>query len=91
MTETSIEICRVATKIIQSQIAILGPQIAIAKAREITGLTVTDSGAVSGIKGKPKEVLQSLVSKYTALSGEVVKNIIKPIVSCYPEIYFDDI
>lgn len=91
MFNLNTNVAHVATKVVQSQMAILGSQIAISKAQEIPGLLVSENGIVTSIKGKPREVLQLLVSKYTSLSGEIVKNIIKPIVSCYPEIYFDEI
>jgi len=91
MLDKSLNVVAVATKIIQSQMAILGSQIAVAKAQEVAGLSVTSSGMVAGIKGKPREVLQALVSVYSSLSGGIVKDTIKPLVSRFPEIYFDDI
>ena len=74
------------TEIIKKQVVILGPQIAILKARNVPGLKVSDDGAVLGIEGPEQVVLQKLIDEYVALSGEIVKNTVNSIFKKYPSI-----
>ncbi len=73
-------------EIIHKQMDILGPEIAIRKAKNVSGLKLAESGEVSAIVGDPQQVLQALVEEYIALSGEIVKNILSPVFAKYPEI-----
>lgn len=72
--------------IIAKQTVILGPDIVLLKARNVSGLTLDSSGKVSDIAGDPQQVLQSLINEYIALSGQIVKNILNPVLAKYPEI-----
>lgn len=74
------------TEIVHKQMDILGPDIAIRKARNVPGLKLTDAGEVLGLQGDPSEVLRKLVDEYISLSGEIVKNILGPVFAKYPEI-----
>ena len=74
------------SEIIGKQSVILGPDIAILKARSVVGLTVADDGKVSDIHGDPKVVLQALVNTYVELSGMIVKNALGSIFEKYPGI-----
>jgi len=74
------------TEIIRKQIDILGVDIAVRKANGVSGLKVSDKGEVNSLSGDPQEILQELISKYVALSGEIVKNILNPVFAKYPEI-----
>ncbi|OGD67068.1 hypothetical protein A2442_00380 [Candidatus Campbellbacteria bacterium RIFOXYC2_FULL_35_25] len=74
------------TEIIKKQIVILGPDISVLKARNISELSVEDDGTVTGIAGDPKEILQKLIDEYVSLSGLIVKNIVGIIMTKYPEI-----
>ena len=74
------------SEIIRKQIDILGPDIAVRKAKNVAGLSVNDDGSVGGLSGDAQAVLQSLVSEYISLSGEIVKNILGPVFAKYPEI-----
>lgn len=74
------------TEIIKKQIVILGPQIAILKARGVLGLKVSDDGTVTDIEGPEQVVLQKLIDEYVALSGEIVKNAVNSIFEKYPSI-----
>ncbi len=76
----------ILTEIIQKQIVILGPQIAVLKARNVPGLIVDDQGKVSDIKGQESDVLQKLIDEYVALSGEIVRNAVNSIFEKYPSI-----
>ena len=76
--------------IIKKQIVILGPQIAILKARNVAGLHVSDAGDVTGIDGNPQEALQILIDEYVSLSGLIVKKAMEPLLSKYPEIKIEN-
>lgn len=83
---TKDEYKRMLTEIIKKQIIILGPQIALLKARNVAGLKVSDDGTVTDIGGPDQEVLQRLIDEYVALSGEIVKNAVNSIFEKYPSI-----
>lgn len=74
------------TEIIQKQMEILGPEVAIGKAENVTGLKVKENGEVAALDGDPGKILQKLVDEYIVLSGKIVKNILNPVFAKYPEI-----
>jgi len=76
----------IMSEIIAKQAVILGPEIAVLKARNVSGVTIDDKGKVTDITEDSAESLQALISEYIALSGEIVKNVMKPIFEKYPEI-----
>lgn len=73
-------------EIIQKQMDILGPEIALQKAKNVRGLRLEEDGTVTRMEGNPEEILQKLVDEYIALSGEIVKNILNPVFAKYPRI-----
>ena len=77
---------KILSEIIKKQIVILGPQIAVLKARNVPGLKVGDDGTVTEIFGLEQEILQKLIDEYVALSGEIVKNAVNSIFKKYPSI-----
>ena len=76
----------IISEIIARQSIILGPDIAILKARSVPGLTVNDEGKVVEIKGEGDAVMQQLVNTYVELSGMIVKNALGSIFAKYPDI-----
>ena len=74
------------SEIIKKQSLILGPEIAVLKARSVTGLMVDNDGKVTGVGDNPKQTLQSLVDQYVELSGLIVKNALGSIFAKYPDI-----
>jgi len=74
------------SEVIAKQAVILGPEIAVLKARNVPGIVVGDSGEVTDITSEPSKILKKLVDEYISLSGEIVKNVMKPIFDKYPEI-----
>lgn len=72
------------SEIIKKQSVILGPEIAIVKARSVPGLMVNNDGKVTGVGDNPKETLHSLVDQYVDLSGQIVKNTLGSIFAKYP-------
>lgn len=73
-------------EIILKQVDILGADMAVRKAKNVSGLNVSEEGKVISVDGDPHEILQRLVDEYIALSGEIVKNILGPVFVKYPEI-----
>ncbi len=86
MESTNEDYKQMLTEIIKKQIVILGPQIAVLKARGVAGLKVSDDGVVTDVAGPEQTVLQQLIDKYVALSGEIVKNAVNSIFEKYPSI-----
>ncbi len=86
MEPTNADYKQMLTEIIKKQIIILGPQIAILKARGVVGLTLSDDGVVTDVTGSEQVVLQRLIDEYVALSGEIVKNAVNSIFQKYPSI-----
>jgi hypothetical protein len=86
MEPTNTDYKQMLSEIIKKQIVILGPQIAVLKARGVPGLKVTDDGTVSEVNGPEQVVLQKLIDEYVALSGEIVKNAVNSIFAKYPSI-----
>jgi hypothetical protein len=76
----------ILTEIIKKQAVILGPQIAVLKARGVSGIEVTDDGEVTSINGDPRAMLQAVIDQYVELSGQIVKNALGPIFVKYPGI-----
>ena len=74
------------SEIIKKQSVILGPEIAILKARSVSGLMVDNDGKVTGVGDNPKDTLQNLVDRYVELSGLIVKNALGSIFAKYPDI-----
>ena len=74
------------SEIIKKQSLILGPEIAILKARSVSGLMVDNDGKVTGVGDNPRETLQNLVDQYVELSGLIVKNALGSIFAKYPEL-----
>lgn len=86
MTEDTNNYKKLLTDIIQKQIVILGPDIALMKARAVPGIEVDAEGNVTKIAGSPSESLRQLIDEYVALSGLIVKTTMEPLLSKYPEI-----
>lgn len=59
----------VATAIITGQKQVIGP-VAIALARKVDGLDVTDDGTAT-IRGDGVKAIESLVREYSALTGQL--------------------
>ena len=76
-------------EIIKKQIAILGPDVALLKAGSIEGLKLDENGSVLSVQGDQHMALQKLVDQYIELSGQIVKNVLKPVFAKYPSIELD--
>jgi hypothetical protein len=74
------------TEIIKKQITILGPDIALMKARSIGAIKVDDDGTVTSIEGDPKVAVEGLIEEYVKLSGDIVKMTLSSVFTKYPEL-----
>ncbi|MBI4363266.1 MAG: hypothetical protein HY545_00250 [Candidatus Doudnabacteria bacterium] len=72
--------------IIAKQTVVLGSDIVLLKAKNVSGLALDSSGKVISLSGNPQEILQKLIDEYVTLSGQIVKNILTPILEKYPDI-----
>lgn len=86
MEATKEEYKQILSDIVKKQIVILGPQIAILKARNVPGISVANDGTVTDVGGSEQIILQKLIDEYVALSGEIVKNAVNSIFEKYPSI-----
>lgn len=77
---------RVISEIIQKQMVILGPDIALLKARNVEGLSVGSDGIVTNLEGEPSNLLQKLIDEYVALSGLIVRKAMEPLLQKYPQL-----
>ncbi|HEV8601503.1 MAG TPA: hypothetical protein VGQ87_02800 [Patescibacteria group bacterium] len=73
-------------EIIEKQALILGPDVALLKAKNVPGLKLDKEGKIIQLNGDPEVVLKKLVDEYLALSGQIVKNILTPVFAKYPNI-----
>lgn len=80
------EYAALMTEIIGKQSVILGPDIAVMKARNISELTISNDGKVTDVQGDPGKALEKLVDVYVELSGQIVKNTLSSVFNKYPSI-----
>lgn len=82
--QTTEDYQKLLTDVIKKQIVVLGPNITLAKARNVKGLTIADDGTVTQITENPQEVTQQLVNQFMELSGLIVKKTMEPLLSIHP-------
>ena len=76
---------KLLTEVIQKQMALLGPNIALATARGVAGVTITDEGVVTSLSGDHQELTQKLIEQFMALSGLIVKKTLEPLLARHSE------
>jgi len=69
------------TEILQKLIIILGPTIALTKARNVKGLIVTDDGTVTGVAGTHEETANKLIEQFSTLSESLVTQTMQPLLA----------
>ena len=72
------------TDLIQKQMVVLGPNIALDKARKAVGLKMADDGTVMDIVGDPQMVLKGVANEYMQLSGQIAQMTLNSLVEKYP-------
>lgn len=75
---------KMLTDLIQKQMVVLGPNIALDKARKIAGLQVTDDGTVLDVDGDPQMVLKGVANEYMTLSGQIAQMTLNTLLEKYP-------
>lgn len=76
----------VMSEIIAKQSVILGPDMAVMRAKKVSSLKIGENGEVIEINGNHADALNSLIDTYVELSGQIVKNSIGPIFIKYPDV-----
>lgn len=74
------------TDLIKKQMVMLGPGVALSKARKVVSLTVSDDGQVLAIAGDPQAALNQLAGEYMTLSGQIAQATLQSLLEKYPEI-----
>jgi hypothetical protein len=72
---------KLLTEVIKKQIVILGPDITLAKARNVQGLVVADDGTVTQMNGDPQALTKELVNQFMELSGLIVQKTMEPLLA----------
>lgn len=72
--------------LVKKQMVMLGPSVAVLKARKVVALTVADDGQVTAISGDPHAALNQLVTEYMNLSGQIAQTTLQSLLEKYPEI-----
>ncbi|RJP45875.1 MAG: hypothetical protein C4584_02535 [Armatimonadetes bacterium] len=73
------------TELIKKQMVVLGPDITMAKVKNVPGLVVDGkTGEVVSIDGDHQAMLQNLINQFVELSGLIVKKTMESILSNYP-------
>lgn len=83
--ETNInEYKKMLTDLIQKQMVVLGPNIALDKARKIPGVSLSQDGTVLDISGDPQMVLKGVANEYMTLSGQIAQMTLNSLLEKYP-------
>lgn len=72
--------------LIKKQMVMLGPGVALSKARKVTSLTVAEDGSVLSISGDPQVALNQLAGEYMNLSGQIAQATLQSLLEKYPDI-----
>ena len=76
---------KMLTDLIQKQMVVLGPNIALDKARKVAGVKVSDDGTVLDMDGDPQLVLKGVANEYMALSGQIAQMTLNSLLEKYPQ------
>ncbi len=76
---------KIFTEVIKRQMAILGPDITLAKVKNVSGIEVDSTGEVTNITGDPQMLLQELINQFVELSGLIVKKTMESILAAHPD------
>lgn len=74
------------TDLIQKQMVVLGPNIALDKARKVFGMKVSDDGTVMDLQGDPQLILKGVANEYMQLSGQIAQMTLNTLVEKYPSL-----
>ena len=65
---------------------VLGPNIALDKARKVQGLKINDDGGVLEVSGDPQMVLKGVANEYMNLSGQIAQMTLNSLLEKYPQV-----
>lgn len=77
---------KMLTDLIQKQMVVLGPNIALDKAKKIPGLKVANDGTVLDMDGDPQMVLKGVANEYMTLSGQIAQMTLNTLLEKYPTV-----
>ena len=77
---------KMLTDLIQKQMVVLGPNIALDKARKVAGLKLADDGTVLDMDGNPQMVLKGVANEYMNLSGQIAQMTLNSLLEKYPQV-----
>ena len=75
---------KMLSDLIQKQMVVLGPNIALDKARKVPGLLLHEDGTVEDVTGDPQMVLKGVANEYMALSGQIAQMTLNTLLEKYP-------
>lgn len=75
---------KMLTDLIQKQMVILGPNIALDKARKIPGMAISDDGRVTAVTGDGQMILKGVANEYMVLSGQIAQMTLNTLLEKYP-------
>jgi len=64
MSQSAQEYKNLLTEVIKKQITILGPDITLAKVRKTKGISIDDTGTVTGLSAEPAEITKQLTEQF---------------------------
>ncbi len=79
MSQSAQEYKNLLTEVIKKQITILGPDITLAKVRKTKGISIDDTGTVTGLSAEPAEITKQLTEQFKDLSESIVKKTMRPL------------
>ena len=77
---------KMLTDLIQKQMVVLGPNIALDKARKVPGLSLNEDGTVAEVTGDPQLVLKGVANEYMTLSGQIAQMTLNTLLEKYPSL-----
>ena len=80
------EYIKMLTDLIQKQMLVLGPKIALDKAKKVAGLSVAEDGRVLSMVGDAQMILKGVANEYMALSGQIAKMTLDTLLEKYPAV-----
>lgn len=80
---------KLLSELIKKQIALLGLDIALSRARNVANIEVLDDGSVTRITGDPRLALQKVIDEYFVFSGMIVKKAMESLLQSYPSMVGD--
>src|SRR3989338_3308962 len=72
------------TEVIKRQMAILGPDITLAKVKNVRGIEIDATGTVTKLEGDPKVLLSELINQFVELSWLIFKKTMESILMSNP-------